>query len=207
IIVGFLSNQKPSLPATVQELAQPLVDPSVELYHKASSTVAKLWTHEGYRVFRDRLIDNADRNAFDQVISDVQRDFFIYPKEPLSEPFVIEELPNQLVFADFPERPAQPQIYKEFKMDDELSRILMDHLDDYNLTSQKPMHLILFDDAILHLAQIARSGRQSLIRLAALIANCKLQTVEVIKSYGQMVFREDLKKSLRVAGEKKQQCV
>ncbi|KAA6403093.1 MAG: putative dynein heavy chain [Streblomastix strix] len=97
----------------------------------------------------------------------------------------------------------------------------MDHLDDDNLASQKPMHLVLFDDAILHLAQIARiirmahgnvlivgfggSGRQSLIRLAAHIANCKLQTVEVIKSYGQTEFREDLKKSLRVAGEKKQQ--
>ncbi|KAA6324396.1 MAG: putative Dynein heavy chain, axonemal, partial [Streblomastix strix] len=54
---------------------------------------------------------------------------------------------------------------------------------------------------------IGGSGRQSLIRLAAHIVNCKFQTVEVIKSYGQMVFREDLKKSLRVAGEKKQQCV
>ncbi|KAA6375895.1 MAG: putative dynein heavy chain axonemal [Streblomastix strix] len=193
IIAGFLSNQKPSLPATVQELAQPLIDATVELYHKAcstflptpskshykfnlryssslvngvlhvssgcyqvASTVAKLWTHEGCRVFQDRLIDSADRNAFDQVISDVQRDYFTYPKEPLSEPFEIEELPNQLVFADFPERPAQPQIYKEFKMGDELSRISMDRLDDYNLASQKPMHLILFDDTILHLARIAR---------------------------------------------------
>ncbi|KAA6376911.1 MAG: putative dynein heavy chain [Streblomastix strix] len=51
------------------------------------------------------------------------------------------------------------------------------------------------------------SGRQSLIRLAAHIANCKFQTVEVIKSYGQTEFREDLKKSLRDAEEKKQQCV
>jgi dynein heavy chain len=74
-------------------------------------------------------------------------------------------------------------------MGEELSRILMDHLDDYNLASQKPMHLVLFDDAILHLARIARiirmahgnalivrfggSGRQSLIRLAAHIASCR----------------------------------
>ncbi|KAA6358731.1 MAG: putative dynein heavy chain, partial [Streblomastix strix] len=98
----------------------------------------------------------------------------------------------------------------------------MDHLDDDNLASQKPMHLILFNDAILHLVQIARiirmalenalivgfggSGRQSLIRLIAHIANCKFQRVEVNKSYRQMEFREDLKKQLRVAGEKKQQC-
>ncbi|KAA6394430.1 MAG: putative dynein heavy chain [Streblomastix strix] len=244
IFVGFLSNQKSGLPATVQELAYLLVSAIVELYHNAcstffptpskshykfnlrdasslvsgilhassgcyqvASTVAKLWTHEGCRVFRDRLIDYADRNAFDQVLSDAQRDFFIYPKEPLPKPFDFEEKPNQLVFTDFPDRAAQPQIYKKFKMSDELLRFLIDHLDDYNLASQKPMHLIPFDDAILHLTRIARFGRQFLIRLAARIANCKLQTFEVIKNYGQMVFREDLKKSLSVAGEKKQQYV
>ncbi|KAA6324405.1 MAG: putative dynein heavy chain [Streblomastix strix] len=38
IIVGFLSNQKPSLPATVQELAQPLVDAAAEIYQETCST-------------------------------------------------------------------------------------------------------------------------------------------------------------------------
>ncbi|KAA6327877.1 MAG: putative dynein heavy chain [Streblomastix strix] len=51
------------------------------------------------------------------------------------------------------------------------------------------------------------SGRQSLIRLAAHIDGCRFETVEVTKSYGQQEFREDLKKSLRIAGEKATQCV
>ncbi|KAA6355398.1 MAG: putative Dynein heavy chain, partial [Streblomastix strix] len=38
IIVWLLSNQKPSLPATVQELAQPVVDATVEIYQETYST-------------------------------------------------------------------------------------------------------------------------------------------------------------------------
>ncbi|KAA6361579.1 MAG: putative dynein heavy chain, partial [Streblomastix strix] len=38
IITGFLTNQKPILPQTVQELAKPLVDATVFLYNKACTT-------------------------------------------------------------------------------------------------------------------------------------------------------------------------
>ncbi|KAA6360046.1 MAG: putative dynein heavy chain, partial [Streblomastix strix] len=54
---------------------------------------------------------------------------------------------------------------------------------------------------------LSGSGRQSLIRLAAHICGYRFETVEVTKSYGQQEFREDLKKSLRMAGQKVTQWV
>ncbi|KAA6371794.1 MAG: putative dynein heavy chain [Streblomastix strix] len=98
--------------------------------------------------------------------------------------------------------------------------MLGDHLEDNNLANLRGMQLVLFDEAVLHLARQVRmprgnalivglsgSGRQSLIRLAAHIGGCGFETVEVTKNYGQQEFREDLKKSLRIAGEKETQCV
>ncbi|KAA6358730.1 MAG: putative dynein heavy chain axonemal, partial [Streblomastix strix] len=129
IIVSFLSNQKPSLPATLQELAQPLVDATVEIYqetyctflptpskshytfnlrdasslvsgmlhssydYKSSLKLVKLWAHEGCLVFR--------AGAWNDAIVIDDKDDIDMP--PLSEPFDIEEKPNQLVFADFPD--------------------------------------------------------------------------------------------------------
>ncbi|KAA6390530.1 MAG: putative dynein heavy chain [Streblomastix strix] len=142
---------------------------------------------------------------------------------PLSEKINIAEKPSDIIFADFPDRPGSAHVYKELKLGSKLALMLGDILEDYNLANLRGMQLVLFDDAILHLARIARiirmprgnvlivglggSGRQSLIRLAAHIGGCRFETVEVTKSYGQQEFREDLKKPLRVAGEKKQQCV
>ncbi|KAA6353511.1 MAG: hypothetical protein EZS28_050962, partial [Streblomastix strix] len=141
------------LPATVQELAQPVVDATVEIYQETYSTflptpskshytfnlrdasslasgvlhsssgyqssliLVKLWAHEGCRVFRAGAWNDAN------VIDD--KDEFDMP--PLSEPFDIEEKPNQLVFADFPDRAAQPQINKEFKMEN------LNNQEQYNL--------------------------------------------------------------------------
>ncbi|KAA6364425.1 MAG: putative dynein heavy chain, partial [Streblomastix strix] len=139
---------------------------------------------------------------------------------PLSEKINIAEKPSDIIFADFPDRPGSAHVYKELKLGSKLALMLGDHLEYYNLANLRGMQLVLFDDAILHLARIVRMprgnvpivglsgcGRQSLIRLAAQIGGCRFETVEVTKSYGQQEFREDLKKSLRMAGEKATQCV
>jgi dynein heavy chain len=188
------------------------------LCYTQPTVLIKLWAHEGCRVFRDRLIDNTDRKQFDSLVDNVvQRNLagFIQGDG-------IKNI-SSVLFADLPEQPSQPRVYRELRLGDSLSQILNTHLEDYNISNPKNMELVFFDDAILHLARIARiirmprgnalvvglggSGRQSLIRLAAHIASCKFQTVEVSKNYGQTEFREDVKKSLKIAGQKQTPCV
>ena len=78
------------------------------------------------------------------------------------------------------------------------------------------MRLVFFWDAIEHVSRLARvlrqprgnamlvgvggSGKQSLTRFAAYLAEMKCFQIELTKGYGYMEFREDLKKLYFVAG-------
>jgi dynein heavy chain len=52
---------------------------------------------------------------------------------------------------------------------------------------------------------VGGSGRQSLSRLATYCANYKIYQIEVIKGYGMMNWREDVKKALLLAGAENKQ--
>ena len=78
------------------------------------------------------------------------------------------------------------------------------------------MKLVLFQDACEHICRIVRvlrqtrgnvlllgvggSGRQSLAKISAFIANQSLVGIELIKNYGLRSWREDLKKILMTTG-------
>ncbi|CAN0424908.1 unnamed protein product, partial [Phaeothamnion confervicola] len=78
------------------------------------------------------------------------------------------------------------------------------------------MHLVMFGDALAHVARIARvirqpmgnalllgvggSGRQSLTRLATFMADFSLFQVEIRKNYGMAEWHEDLRTCLMRAG-------
>eukprot|EP00736_Rhodelphis_marinus_P007919 Rmarinus@m.2764 len=184
--------------------------------------MARLWTHECLRVFHDRLIDDDDREFFVKNIKEIyknnfKRDFdaaFSYLKGDAANIGATQM--RDLMFADFLVPGAEPRPYQEVKDFDMLNKIMKDYLDDYNGMSNKPMTLVLFQFAVEHISRISRilrqpggnallvgvggSGRQSLTRLAAFMADCELIQIEITKLYGRTEWREDIKRILRVAG-------
>lgn len=92
-----------------------------------------------------------------------------------------------------------------------LRQVLERFLADYNSSSSTPMALVFFQDAVDHIASIARilrqprgnamlvgvsgSGKQSLTRFAAALGGFTCVQLELKKAYGLPDFREDLKVS------------
>ena len=105
----------------------------------------------------------------------------------------------------------------------QLQPTIEEYLNDYNAESKQPMPLVMFMDAISHVARITRvlrqpkgnmlllgvggSGRQSLSRLSTFMAECKIFSIEITKGYGLSEWRESLKEILLYAGIKAQPAV
>ncbi|KIY97683.1 Dynein heavy chain 3, axonemal [Monoraphidium neglectum] len=120
-----------------------------------------------------------------------------------------------------------PSLYQEVPSGQQLLRAVEGALADYNTQSKSRLELVVFAYAAEHVARISRiirrgaqqpygnallvgvggSGRQSLSRLAAHMAEYKLFSVEITRSYGLTEWREDLKKVLLQAGVSGQPCV
>ena len=105
----------------------------------------------------------------------------------------------------------------------QLQPTIEEYLNDYNAESKQPMPLVMFMDAISHVARITRvlrqpkgnmlllgvggSGRQSLSRLSTFMAECRIFSIEITKGYGLSEWRESLKEILLYAGIKAQPAV
>lgn len=168
-----------------------------------------MWYHENCRVFQDRLINDQDRSWFTDLLKDrMKQDFDLeYEKVVPVEP---------VIYGDFMFPSADPRIYAEISDFKALKKVIEDYLEDYNQINTARMRLVLFLDAIRHLARISRiirqpfgnalllgvggSGRQSLTRLAAHMTEYDCFQIELSKNYGVSEWREDLKKVMLAAG-------
>ncbi|KAM3857822.1 dynein axonemal heavy chain 2 [Diretmus argenteus] len=176
--------------------------------HDSKHSIIRLWIHECFRVFSDRLVDHSDMDAFVGLLTEKLGSLFNLPYHNIC--------PNKQppVFGDFL---REPHVYEDLLDSKSLKSFMETHLEDHNLTpGVVPMNLVLFRDAIEHITRVVRvisqprgnmllvgvggSGRQSLSKMAASICDYQVFQVEVTKQYRKQEFREDIKKLYRLTG-------
>ncbi|XP_029784654.1 dynein heavy chain 2, axonemal [Suricata suricatta] len=177
-------------------------------FHDTKASITRLWIHECFRVFSDRLVDATDMEAFVGIISDKLGSFFDLTFHNLC--------PNKRspIFGDFM---REPKVYEDLTDLAALKAAMEMALREYNLSpTVVPMQLVLFREAIEHITRIVRvigqprgnmllvgiggSGRQSLARLASSICEYTTFQIEVTKHYRKQEFREDIKRLYRQTG-------
>ncbi|KAF7643353.1 hypothetical protein LDENG_00241200, partial [Lucifuga dentata] len=177
-------------------------------FHDANNSLTRLWIHECFRVFSDRLIELSDMEAFVALLSDKLGSYFDLTYHSIC--------PNKQppIFGDFL---REPHVYEDLTDMKSLKSFMETHLEDYNLTpGVVPMSLVLFRDTIEHICRVVRvisqprgnmllvgvggSGRQSLSKMAASICKYQVFQVEVSRQYRKQEFREDIKKLYRLTG-------
>ncbi|ORX42989.1 hypothetical protein BCR36DRAFT_361700 [Piromyces finnis] len=182
----------------------------------------RLWTHEIYRVFHDRLISESDYEAcFEITMSTIRsvfeediKDVFMSIKSSDGREITDDDM-RKLMFGDIiigsREKP-----YNELTDITKITDTVNSSLIDYNNIRKDKLNIVLFRFAIEHLARICRiirlpgehallvgvggSGRQSLAKLAAHMADYELFQIELTKSYGPVEWRDDIKKVIKIAG-------
>jgi dynein axonemal heavy chain len=176
----------------------------------------RLWRNECMRVFHDRLISAEDRTIVrDAIIGFLVKDAFANEsKTILTEPSVFGDFGNAV---ERQQGAIEPALYEDIGDYAAAKDTFTSLLANYNeLKKGKGMNLVLFNDALEHLARIYRilrmprgnallvgvggSGKQSLTRLAAFAAGMEVFQVSLTRSYGEAEFREDLKDLYRKIG-------
>ncbi|MEQ2220854.1 Dynein heavy chain 2, axonemal [Ilyodon furcidens] len=177
-------------------------------YQDTQNDITRLWIHECFRVFSDRLVNQSDMNTFIALLEEKLASLFNITFHCIC--------PNKQppIFGDFMNNSSAYEDIVDVK---NLKKFMETQLDDYNLTpGVVPMSLVLFRDAIQHITRVVRvisqlrgnmlligiggSGRQSLSTMAAFICEYQVFQVEVTKQYHKQEFREDIKKLYRLAG-------
>ena len=185
----------------------------------------RLWVHESYRVFYDRLVDDSDRQTFFKSLREYVERIFGVKFDDLfgnvdgdKDGKVTDDDMRNVLFGDYIIPNAAKKLYDEVTNVDALTSTLNQQLEDYNAVSKQRMNLVIFRFAIEHISKISRilnqpaghallvgvggSGRQSLTKLAAYMGELDVFQVEITKSYNVDKWREDLKKFLTITGGK-----
>ena len=177
-----------------------------------------LWLHESERVYGDRLVDAEDLAKFKQIMQNQARKTF--NQFNVTRFYMTGGVDaDSLVFCHFADGTTQGDdlVYDRSSEPAALKKTLETALDEYNETNAV-MNLVLFTDAVWHVARIVRivkqtaghallvgvggSGKQSLSRLAAHICLYSVVQITVNQHYGMNDFKTDLVSMFNKAGVK-----
>uniref|UniRef100_A0A8C9V3D7 Dynein axonemal heavy chain 12 n=1 Tax=Scleropages formosus TaxID=113540 RepID=A0A8C9V3D7_SCLFO len=180
-------------------------------------TMIRLFVHEVFRVFYDRLVDDMDRAWLYKLTNDIVKQHFrenfdnVFEHLKQNNKPLCEENMKNLIFGDYmnPDLEDDERLYAEVPSMEKFSEVVELCLDEYNRTHKNRMNLVIFRYVLEHLSRISRilkqpggnallvgvggSGRQSLTRLATYMAKMVLFQPEISKSYGMNEWRDDLK--------------
>ncbi|KAG5305945.1 DYH3 protein, partial [Pseudoatta argentina] len=190
---------------------------------KDPDKLIRLWIHEIYRVFHDRLIDDTDRETLFGMVRYTCYDQLRQPLDKVlanllkpGEKMIKRSHIRNLFFGNYIEPDADPKVYDEVTDLEDLQEKMDYYLAEYNAVSQTPMNLVLFRYAIEHISRVSRvllqdnghallvgiggSGRNSCAKLATNMCEYHIYQIEITKTYGLTEWREDLKQLLLRVG-------
>lgn len=201
-----------------------MADTSNATEENSRDFIIRLWSHETFRSFGDRLVDDTDRIWFLNLIREIVPKHF---KQKFDDVFIhldnnndskvdtLEEL-RGLLFGDYLIPGADPRKYSEVTDIEGLANLMKNYLEEYNAMSTKPMNLVLFGYAMEHASRISRilkipgghamlvgvggSGKKSMCYLASHMAEYDVFTIEISKQYGVNEWREDIKNLMMKTG-------
>ncbi|RVE68725.1 hypothetical protein OJAV_G00094270 [Oryzias javanicus] len=177
---------------------------------KTPEDLLKVYLHETCRVYRDKLLDEPDIQTFDKLQAEMVKKFYKDSDE------VLEQTRKFNLFCHFAGGLEESR-YGAVQSLSGLNRTLLEAMDRHNQVNAT-MNLVLFEDAMAHVCAINRileaprgnallvgvggSGKQSLTRLAAFIANLDVFQITLRKGYGVSDLKSDLASLCIKAGVK-----
>jgi dynein heavy chain len=173
------------------------------------NSIIACWMHEAIRVFSDRLVDDMDRDGFQQMLTgELLRRFSVSPQDLYKS--------EHLLYCEFFEESSDQRPYVQVTDEKKLEAILVSAMNEYDELNAKKLQLTLFPDAIEHIIRISRiirqpsghalllgvggSGRQSLTRLAAHLSEYVVIQPEITKTYGTTEWLADIREAMKKAG-------
>ena len=112
--------------------------------------------HENMRVYRDRLVNDADRSWFDQLAKALLPKHFALQWDDVVK---VKDVAH-LVYGDYMVPGADPRVYTEITDTTKMVSTVEEYLEDYNATAKTKMPLVMFVDAVGHVSRISRVIRQ-----------------------------------------------
>lgn len=112
--------------------------------------VAKLWVHEASRIFHDRLINDKDKEWFqDKIMELLSR----HIKAKFEKDVIFGK--KKILFSDIL-RLELDKRYENISAMDKLKSTLMEKLQDYNSDNANQMNLVFFEECVEHVTRISR---------------------------------------------------